>query len=100
MEMEEFMYKIIVKKSIALLMVIISLLSVFSNIVFANTEISRATIKDGGDCGYHLQFFDTEQNAWSYIITAFSYYEQNGVQYPAYCLNKDLGRSRITGRRR
>ena len=37
--------------------------------------------------GYHLQFWDTKQNAWSYIITTYVYYEENGVQYPAYCLD-------------
>lgn len=94
------MYKRIIKKSVVILMIIMSLLSTFSNIALASTEINRATIRNGGDCGYHLQFFDTKQNAWSFIITTFAYYEQNGVQYPAYCLNKDLGRSWITGRGR
>lgn len=84
------MYKKILSNSIVILTIIMTLLSTFSNIVFANTEISRETIKDGGDCGRHLQFWDTKQNAWSDIITSFNYYEENGVQYPAYCLEKDL----------
>lgn len=50
--------KVKVKKSIAFLMLILTLFSVFTNI-FANkvnaTEIQTADLKDGGDCGYHLQ---------------------------------------------
>ena len=78
------------QKSIAFLLILFSLFSVCSNLVFAATEIDSALIKDGGDCGYHLQFWDSNANRWSYIITTFAYYEQNGVQYPAYCLNRDL----------
>lgn len=78
------------QKSIAFLLVLFSLFSVCSNLVFAATEIDSALIKDGGDCGYHLQFWDSNANRWSYIITTFAYYEENGIQYPAYCLNRDL----------
>ena len=90
--------KVKVKKSIAFLMLILTLFSVFTNI-FANevnaTEIQTADLKDGGDCGYHLQFWDSDANTWSYIITTYVYYEQNGVQYPAYCLNRDLPRGSV-----
>lgn len=82
------MLKKYTKKSIALLMLILTILSTFSNLVFA-TEISSAVVRNGGECGYHLQFFDTDQNAWSYIITHYAYYEEGGHQYPAYCLDKD-----------
>ena len=57
------MIKKCAKKGIALLLLVLSLFSVFSN-VFAATPISSALIKNGGDCGYHLQFWDTKQNAW------------------------------------
>ena len=40
--------------------------------------------------GYHLQFWDSSQNAWSYVKTTYVYYEENGKQYPAYCLQKNL----------
>ena len=89
------MVKKYAKKSIALLLVLLSLLSVFSNLVLAATPINSALIKNGGDCGYHLQFWDSDANTWSYIITTYVYYEQNGVQYPAYCLNRDLPRSSV-----
>lgn len=80
------MLKKITRKSIAILMLILTLLSTFSNFVNA-VEINSAVIKNGGECGRHLQFFDTSQNAWSDIITHFAYYEQGGKQYPAYCLD-------------
>lgn len=88
--------KVKIKKSIAFLMLILTVFSVFINIlpnIVNATEIQTADLKNGGDCGYHLQFWDSNANNWSYIITAFVYYEENGIQYPAYCLNKDLPRS-------
>ena len=83
------MLKSITKKSIALIMVLLTILSAFSNFTYA-TEISSAYVQNGGDCGYHLQFYNSAKNVWSYIITTFAYYENGGVQYPAYCLNRDL----------
>lgn len=82
------MFKII-RKMIIMSMLVVMILSTFSNIVTA-TEISYATVKNGEDCGFHLQFWDTKQNAWSYIITHYVYYEEAGKQYPAYCLDRDL----------
>lgn len=77
------------KKCVALLLILLAILPTFSNYTLAATEISSALVKNGGECGYHLQFFDTKQNAWSYIITHYAYYEHDGKQYPAYCLDKD-----------
>ena len=77
------------KKCVALLLILLAILPTFSKYALAATEISSALVKNGGDCGYHLQFFDTKQNAWSYIITHYAYYEHDGKQYPAYCLDKD-----------
>lgn len=82
--------KVKVKKFIAFLMLILTIFSVFSNTVFA-TEISSADLKYKGDCGYHLQYWDKDH--WSYIITSFVTYSENGKEYPAYCLNRELPRS-------
>lgn len=38
------------QKSIAILLLILTLLSVCANLVLAATEISSALIKNGGDC--------------------------------------------------
>lgn len=83
------MIKKCAKKGIAIMLLVLSLFSVFSN-VFAANPISSALIKNGGDCGYHLQFWDSKQNAWSYIITTYVYYEEGGKQYPAYCMQSNL----------
>lgn len=81
------MVKEYAKKSIAILLLLLSLLSVFSN-VFAAVPISSALIKNGGDCGYHLQFWTG--SSWNFVETTYVYYEEGGKQYPAYCLQSDL----------
>ncbi len=89
--------KVKTKKSIAIIMLILILTTMFiniiTNVVNAQTEIQSAFIKNGGDCGYHLQFWNSQANRWSYVKTSYVYYEEGGNQYPAYCLNRDLPRS-------
>ena len=82
------MIKVKGKKVIAMLLLILTLCSTFSGFSFA-TEISEANLKDKGDCGYHLQYWNADKNGWYYIITTFVTYQKNGVEYPAYCLNKE-----------
>lgn len=77
-------------KSIALLLLLIIILSSFSNIVSAATSISSAYLIDNGDCGNHLQYYNSERGRWSYVFCTFVTYEINGIEYPAYCLNKEL----------
>ena len=83
--------KVKVKKFIAFLMLILTIFSVFSNTVFA-TEISSADLKYKGDCGYHLQYWDKDH--WSYIITSFVTYSENGKEYGSLPgkLRQDSGR--------
>lgn len=88
--------KVKIKKSVATIMLLLTIFTTFSNVVFAQTEISSAQLQSGGDCGYHLQFWDSNRGVWSYIITTFVYYNENGREYPAYCLNRELPRSRRT----
>ena len=76
------------QKLIYIILLIIYLLNALSGIVSA-TQINSAPLINLGDCGYHLQFWDTKQNAWSYIITTYIGYNYNGKTYPAYCLNAD-----------
>ena len=82
------MIKVKGKKVIAMLLLILTLCSTFSGFSFA-TEISEANLQDKGDCGYHLQYWNAEKNGWYYIITTFVTYQKDGVEYPAYCLNKE-----------
>ena len=82
------MIKVKGKKVIAMLLLFLTLCSTFSGFSFA-TEISEANLQDKGDCGYHLQYWNADKNGWYYIITTFVTYQKNGVEYPAYCLNKE-----------
>ena len=82
------MIKVKGKKVIAMLLLILTLCSTFSGFSFA-TEISEANLQDKGDCGYHLQYWNAEKNGWYYIITTFVTYQKDGVEYPAYCLNRE-----------
>ena len=82
------MIKVKGKKIIAMLLLILTLCSTFSGFSFA-TEISEANLQDKGDCGYHLQYWNADKNGWYYIITTFVTYQKDGVEYPAYCLNKE-----------
>ena len=83
----------IIKKSIALLMLILTIISTFSNYAFA-TEINKADIQNNGDVEYHLQYWNEEKNTWSYVVTTYTTYSQNGKNYPAYCLNREFPRGR------
>ena len=58
----------------------------FSN---ASFSVDSAYIYDKGDCGRHLQYWNSNKNAWYYIVTDFVVYSKDGVEYPAFCLNKD-----------
>ena len=84
------MNKKILKKLIAIVMLLSIFLSNISNIVFASMPMSEAYIKDKGECGRHLQYWKDEIGHWSYIITHYVVYEENGKEYPAYCLEQEL----------
>ena len=76
------------KKNVKILsgiLLMIYILNIFTGIVSA-MDISSAQIKNYGKTDMHLQFWDTKQNAWSYITTTFTGYEHSGKVYPAYCL--------------
>lgn len=84
------MSKTIIKKSVAIIMLLLMIFSSISNIVFAVTEIDQAYIEDKGDVEWHLQYWNEPKNVWSYIKTTYVTYTKDGKEYPAYCLNKDL----------
>ena len=76
------------KKIIAMLMLVLTLFSTLSSSVFA-TEISSANIENNGDVEWHLQYWNEERQAWSYIKTTYTTYHEGGREYPAYCINKE-----------
>lgn len=79
----------ILKKSVAILMLLSIMLSSISNIVFAKSVGDEAYLQDKGDCGYHLQYYNEETGVWAYIICTYVTYNENGNEYPAYCLNRE-----------
>ena len=75
------------KKIISLIMLILILLNSMSGIVSA-FDLDSAKIENLGDCGYHLQFWDSKQGNWSYIITTMVGYRDNtGTLHYAYCMD-------------
>ncbi len=75
------------RKIVSIIMLILILLNSMQGIVSA-FDINNATIENLGDCGYHLKFFDTKQNAWSYVITTMVGYRDNtGTLHYAYCMD-------------
>lgn len=83
------MFKTITKKSMAILMLVLTLLSTFSNFALA-TEISEAFLQNKGHCGHHLQYYNATTGAWSYVEAHYVVHTENGKEYPAYCLNVNV----------
>ena len=79
----------VLKKSIALLMLLILFISSIYNIVLAKDIGDEAYLQNNGDCGFHLQYWKEEKGIWSYIICTYVTYNENGNEYPAYCLNRE-----------
>ena len=77
------------KKIVVIFMLLSIFFSSISNIVFASTPISEASLQDRGDCELHLQYWNADKNVWSYVTCTFVTYQENGVDYPAYCLNRE-----------
>ena len=73
-------------KIIYTILLIVYLVNSFNGIAYA-IDINSAQLVNLGDCGYHLQFWDTKQNAWSYIITTMVGYNYQGETHYAYCLD-------------
>lgn len=54
----------------------------FINAVYATPEIDSAYMYSVGDCGQLLKY------RGAIVITDYVQYSYNGVDYPAYCLDK------------
>ena len=77
----------IFKKIIAMILLVLTAVSTFGRTVFA---AENTMINNGGDCGFHLQYYNNERGGWYYIICNYVTYNKDGVNYPAYCVNSDL----------
>ena len=52
--------------------------------------MSEAYIQKVADAPQHLQHYNASKGAYTYVICSVVGHNQNGVFYPAYCLNHDL----------
>lgn len=78
------------KKVMSILLMMVFLFPIFQNSVFATKIGETKLIKFDKQCEHNLQFWNESKNRWSYITCSYVYYEDNGKEYPAYCLNKGL----------
>ena len=85
------------KKLISIVMLIIIVLMNFKGVAYGKTEISGANVQYSHDTGYHLQYWKSSINNWSYVKTSYIEYEYNGKMYPAYCANRDRMGAEVAG---
>lgn len=77
-----------IKRILAILLLMVTLLSFGCNTFVSAVSINNAYIQKIGDAANHLKYDG------HYVQVSVVGHNTNGVFYPAYCLNKDLNRSR------
>ena len=83
----------ILSKSLIVLLVLLILLNMYANVVFAAVEINidRALIKTIGYAEDHLKYYREKTGEYTYHKTILTGYEgKDGKIYPVYCLNIKL----------
>ena len=83
--MSKFLSKILV-----ILLLAIIFISNAYQMVNAAFEISEAYIQKIGDADYHLKYYKEEKGMYTYCTCSIVGHYQDGVFYPAYCLNRDM----------
>lgn len=78
------------KRVICILLIIMFILPIFQNVALAAMVGQTKLIQYDRTCELNLQYWNADKNRWSYITCSYVYYENNGQQYPAYCLDKGL----------
>jgi len=53
-------------------------------------EMNSANIVKVGSADYHLKYYREDRGEPTYVICSIVGYHNNGIFYPAYCMNKDL----------
>ena len=85
------MKKLKLKKVMVVILIVLILLSTFSNFANASTPMNTAFLYKVEDCTTKLRYWSDKQGKWLDVICYYTEYEENGVRYPAYCLNPNLG---------
>ena len=76
------------KRVICILLIVMFILPIFKNVALAAMVGQTKLIQYDRNCELNLQYWNANVNRWSYITCSYVYYENNGQQYPAYCLDK------------
>ena len=87
-EMKVNKYKKIISSLILVFMIVSQLGGVFAASIGETKDLVSL-----GECARHLKYRNS-QGVDSLIITHYVVYNENGKQYPAYCLNVNLPRCR------
>ena len=83
----------ILNKILIILILVITLLNMFSSTIFAAIEIdiSKVLLKKIGEADYHLKYYREDDKEYRYLICSIvGYYNEDGEFNPSYCMNKDL----------
>ena len=78
------------KRILSIVLLIMTLLTQINVLSYA-TAINNAHLYAREKCGLHLQYLNQDTQKWMYVTTTYVTYNHNGVELPAYCLNKNLG---------
>ena len=80
------------KRVISAILIVFMIIGQLSN-VFAATIGQTKDLVSLGECGRHLKYRNSAGQD-VVIITHYIVYNENGKQYPAYCLDVELPRCR------
>ena len=85
--------KKILNKILATLLLVIMLLNIATNTIYAGIEIEKGKIllKKFGSASQHLKYYREDDDEYRYLICSIVGYEdEDGKFNPAYCMNRDL----------
>ena len=80
----------IIKKILSIFMLAILFITNSSSIIKAAYEFTESYIVEIGEAPYHLKYYNESKGMYTYSICAIVGHYENGIFYPAYCLNRDL----------
>ena len=86
------MSKKIFYKILMILLIVILILNMSANAIYAAVEVSmnKAYIKKIGQADYHLKYYREERDEYTYLICSIVGYDTKDGFAPAYCMNKNL----------
>ena len=80
----------ILKKVLSILLLAVVFVSNAGGLVKAAYDLTDAYIVKTGNAPYHLKYYNSSKGMYTYSICSIVGHYEDGVFYPAYCLNRDL----------